>query len=828
MPEQETTKNVFDLRGGLNTELNEISWPDGFTTDEANYELLSDGTRRRRKGLASEASAGAAHTISTLVGTEACQQYVWKNVGGDPTKAFTVHQIGQYLFFTNDDTNPSASWHSDEIDLLPHGAETTPTVANVRDNMVRFSQGRGHLFVTGPFLKPFYVNYNATTDLFEDNPISVQYRDFEGIDDGVDMTTRPIDASIPADHRYNLRNRGWKDADYIAVEAAGVGTWPSKNSLWYSLYKRAEGTGTNYDPEGAREVSVTKYDAEVWGQSSAPQGALFLDPFDTRFAASVAGADAPQPITACVNTDPLHYVLTLTVVGHGFSGGENVTISGTKTKYEKGGPRGAHDKFDNHDGTWPVSNVVGNNFDITVDPYPGWVQWVDLTIKYGEVSGTEALANSEGSLVQKGFKAIAFHAGRMWYAGLQDSQFADHLFFSRICEKPASYGECFQRQDPTDETFNDITPADGGVLIIPGLAGVTDAMSIGNSLVLTGTEGAWEVSGVRGAVFTALAFGVRQITDANLNSPTGTIVAEDAGVAVGPSGIYRIAPNEFTRLLEATNITEETIQTKWNQYTTSQQEYCQLQYDDAKKRLYFLMGADSTSSAYNELLILHARFGSWTPYTFAPTAPFALLSMWATTDADDSSSNQKMKFLYEVTTTTVQVADFEQTDFLDFDGNESPLPYMVTGYDNLNDFQRRKQAPIITAIQRRTETGYTANGQGGWDADNESSTFMTPLWDWTEQKEWDVPTAPTAQQTWSGTASNYGVSGKIGKKQQVYRHGRRFVPLAAGDVDGYPVVVTRNKVRGRGRVLQLRFDGAATKDSHLIGWTTNYKITRKK
>jgi len=151
----------------------------------------------------------------------------------------------------------------------------------------------------------------------------------------------------------------------------------------------------------------------------------------------------------------------------------------------------------------------------------------------------------------------------------------------------------------------------------------------------------------------------------------------------------------------------------------------------------------------------------------------------------------------------------------------------MAGYDNIGEFQRRKQAPIITVFSRRTETGYVDNG-GDWDAVNESSTLMTALWDWTELKQWDVPSAPVAQETFDGTSGNHGVSGKIGSRNEVYRHVRGFVPLAADDVDGYPVVVTRNKVRGRGRVLQLRFEGAATKDSHIIGWATNYKVSVRK
>ena len=54
--EAQRSKDFYRLNGGLNTEINELNFPDGFTTDETNYELLKDGSRKRRKGLSEEAS----------------------------------------------------------------------------------------------------------------------------------------------------------------------------------------------------------------------------------------------------------------------------------------------------------------------------------------------------------------------------------------------------------------------------------------------------------------------------------------------------------------------------------------------------------------------------------------------------------------------------------------------------------------------------------------------------------------------------------------------------------------------------------------------------
>jgi hypothetical protein len=181
-----------------------------------------------------------------------------------------------------------------------------------------------------------------------------------------------------------------------------------------------------------------------------------------------------------------------------------------------------------------------------------------------------------------------------------------------------------------------------------------------------------------------------------------------------------------------------------------------------------------------------------------------------------------MKFIYQASTTTVQVADFAQTTFDDWDGTNGPLPYLYTGWDNLGDFQRRRQAPVITVFNKRTETGFTASAAPiQYTPVNPSSTKMSSFWDWVSDADNETITGKDSGFYPDGTA-------KINGKQQVYRHVRAFSPSGVTDLDGYPVVTTRNKVRGRGRVLQLKFEGEADMDSHILGFTTNYKVTRKK
>lgn len=52
---QSADKKYFAQNKGINTEAPLVAWPAGFTIDEQNFDLLADGSRRRRPGLQPEA-----------------------------------------------------------------------------------------------------------------------------------------------------------------------------------------------------------------------------------------------------------------------------------------------------------------------------------------------------------------------------------------------------------------------------------------------------------------------------------------------------------------------------------------------------------------------------------------------------------------------------------------------------------------------------------------------------------------------------------------------------------------------------------------------------
>jgi len=382
------------------------------------------------------------------------------------------------------------------------------------------------------------------------------------------------------------------------------------------------------------------------------------------------------------------------------------------------------------------------------------------------------------------------------------AEYADTIFFSQTALQPNVFGFCFQAADPTSVEFNQLLPNDGGTIVIPNLGVVKDMISVRGNLIVMSDQGVWEISGGQRGFFTADGYSVRKITDDECSSSFSPISVGSGLIYTGPKGIFQLLPNEFTGNLEAKNVSEERIQTLWNAIPASRQQVVSTVYDDSLKRVYVLYGETSEDiNIYTKAIVMDMRANAYYKYAFNS----GVLAAYAITDADSSDSNQKVKFSCRTASTTIDICDMNQTTYLDFDGVESPLPYLVTGWENLGDFQRRRQAPVVTVFSGRTETGFTQNGND-LTAVNPSSTLMRARWDFTDNN----------------------VAGKWGSQNQVYRHTRAFQPVDENDTftDGYPVVITRNKVRGRGRVLQLRFDGEAAKDSHILGFSTNYKIKR--
>lgn len=126
--------------------------------------------------------------------------------------------------------------------------------------------------------------------------------------------------------------------------------------------------------------------------------------------------------------------------------------------------------------------------------------------------------------------------------------------------------------------------------------------------------------------------------------------------------------------------------------------------------------------------------------------------------------------------------------------------YLVTGYEIEQEGANRMDALYITVTHNRTETGTDS----GNEPINPSSCLLAARWDWTDNT----------------------ITGKWSVPYQTYKHLRPYTTLPSQSTwdDGYPVVVTKNKVRGRGRSIYLKFQSDPDKDMWLVGWAATYLV----
>ena len=145
------------------------------------------------------------------------------------------------------------------------------------------------------------------------------------------------------------------------------------------------------------------------------------------------------------------------------------------------------------------------------------------------------------------------------------------------------------------------------------------------------------------------------------------------------------------------------------------------------------------------------------------------------------------------------------TDFRDWNVAD-PGAYVVTGFETVGDPSRTKYAPTVHVFNYKTETGYTVSGDQ-YEPIGASSVLLQSRWNW----------------------SDGSVSGKWGTAWETYRHQRLYVPAIPetdGFSDGFPIVWTRNRLRGSGRSLHLKFSAGSGKDAWIAGWKVDYEVSR--
>lgn len=428
------------------------------------------------------------------------------------------------------------------------------------------------------------------------------------------------------------------------------------------------------------------------------------------------------------------------------------------------------------------------------------------------------------------FSAIANFSGRAFYAGLNSAKNTDIILFSQLITDFNKLGECLQQNDPTSEQISDLLDTDGGTIRIAGAVGIKVLYVIDASLYIFADNGVWRIEGIDG-VFTPTAFAVKKVTDVGIVDASSFIVADGSPIWWSRNGIHTLDFDGATGRPVESNLTLSTIQSYWDLIPNESKTKLKTAFDSVNKRAYWSWPDqdEGVESKVNNILVLDAALRAFYPWYIEDAgtdtdcvvgfefysgfgASLSALDVVTTagddvvTSAGDDVISQQVAnvstgspaiiaLIRDNTTNKITMGSFSGDDFLDW-GTTNYSSYAEAGYDFMGDLLLKKTAPYVTTYMRLTETAWEGNEETGYQPDNPSSMFVTSFWDFK-----------------SASSSN---------PQQAYRFKRMPVVNSSNLLDfNHPesVIVTRMKLRGKGRSMRIKFESEQGKDFILLGFS---------
>ena len=422
------------------------------------------------------------------------------------------------------------------------------------------------------------------------------------------------------------------------------------------------------------------------------------------------------------------------------------------------------------------------------------------------------------------FRTVASFGNRVFYAGIDSAKNGGKIYFSKIVESNTELGNFYQVNDPTSEDISDLLDTDGGVVKIAEAHNIRKLHVFGAAILIFAENGVWSISGVDN-VFRATEFSISKISDVGLVNENSFVVAGGAPIWWSKTGIYSIQTSEVSGQPEARNLSLASIQTLWNKIPNGKKAQVFVEYDQINQRVFWFYpdAEESIDYKYNNVLILDVNLQAFYPWRISDgTAGHYLIgssyfsglgstatetqvvngadtiingsdTVVATVYKDFLQNESEIKLIVRSGVDgKLTVAHFSGDSYLDW-GTGNYSSFAEAGYDFMGDMTTFKNAPYVTTYMRVTEDGYTYNGVG-YDFINPSSCKMSVSWNLTKANS---------------------------TPREIYK--LKNVPVVDPNDLGsihYPTdtVVTKSKVRGRGRSMKLRFESSAGKDFHLVGY----------
>lgn len=411
------------------------------------------------------------------------------------------------------------------------------------------------------------------------------------------------------------------------------------------------------------------------------------------------------------------------------------------------------------------------------------------------------------------------------------------IYFSRVVDDKTTISfpdittaaptVCMSIISPTDEGSIPLD-TDGGFISIAEAGRVSGFLSTNEVLFVFAEHGIWAIQS-QDRSFSPISLSVEKISSYTGVTPRSIVRSPSGGYAWSAAGVLHLSYDARAARPVVNNISEGVVNSlystlynnvyastfdvttqtvKWLSFTdegTTTHTVKELTFETANRTFGINVFSDVTGTTSDGELTLTAA--GRLPIAYATLAHTFPTPSVAGNAVDRERKVQSVKYLvYDLKATNDRswyLSDYNNVDFLDYEnipsatGVDAPAN-LLTQYITLGDSQRRKNYNYVTTHFFRTEDGFTDTGGGNLEADNQSSCLMTGRFDF----------------------SNSAAAGKWGTQQQVYRLLRNYIPADASDTFDYgqEIITTKNRVRGSGKSLQLKFESEAGKDFQLIGW----------
>lgn len=410
-------------------------------------------------------------------------------------------------------------------------------------------------------------------------------------------------------------------------------------------------------------------------------------------------------------------------------------------------------------------------------------------------------------VTEGGATILESYAGRAFYAGFGNDvvdgdthsfKLGSYVAFSQLVESARDIGLCYQEADPTSSEDSDLVATDGGLLRIDGAERIIGMNTILNKLVVYAENGVWTIEGGDSG-FSANDFKVTQLTTAGCVSVGSIVRAEGSAMYWSHNGIYLLNSNQFGDF-QATNLSKDTLHSKYLEIPPLNKKHSKGVYDRFNRTVRWLHYAGVSLSSTVDELIFDLDLGAFYTNILSRTDSDLVqpLNYVPPVVVDDTVIGVRYSVLTEDTPDfRTTFGELRDEGFLDWGSIDQPAR-LVTGPISGGDFQRTKQIPYLTTHFNRTEDGFTDLGGGEIVLSKPSSCLIRAMWDWTDSD----------------------ATGGFGTQFESYRFKRHAIPAGAGPFDfGFTTVNTKNKIRGKGRVVSFEFTTSPGKDCQINGWS---------